>query len=337
MMMADHRIESYRYELLNLQRQVIGPVPGVKTGGTLTFSDTADIRGQGGIEVQASGTDWTKHLIRISYVRQGADPLPLITAIPNAPGISRDETGTAWQSLDLYDRLIIPASDRPLDAYSLADGADVLAAVRGILNGLGISDIVTPDGTRTLATGITWDTDVTWLDIINDVLKAANCEPLWCDGMGRFRVTDWTDPAARPPVPAGKRLPTWESAGDLLDVPNRVKVIGQTEGIWEALVSVATDTNPASPFSYPSRGRWITVTEADVPYTGGQPELDALAVRRLKEFQTVAETREQEQPVYDDRQLGTVLQDASGRAVITGMTYPLQTGGLVRTSLRKVA
>lgn len=80
-----------------------------------------------------------------------------------------------------------------------------LDAVEAVITASGAGAPIRLDGTEhvavlpsTMVWALTESTDVTWLEIINDLLGAINYRPLWCDEDGTYRSEPYQDPKIRP-------------------------------------------------------------------------------------------------------------------------------------------
>lgn len=116
--------------------------------------------------------------------------------------------------------------------------------------------------------------------------------------------------------------------------------VSQATGDEEALVSVAENTNPQSPYSFQARGRWIDHVEENVETTG-QTALNDYAARRLQELSSAMSTVTITH-LYRPFNLNDAATFAShragitGRHVITKYSIPWSETGLTTTTLRKV-
>src|SRR5690606_30012693 len=127
-----------------------------------------------------------------------------------------------------------------------------------------------------LTSPMVWEAGTSKLRIVNDLLAAIDYNSLWVDGQGNFRATPYVRPAARSitysilndesgaalvrELADGQEsiyLDEWSRDRDVYGVPNKVVAVATGTGDEEPLVGVATNEDPASPFSEPSRGRWI--------------------------------------------------------------------------------
>src|SRR5690606_37360047 len=116
---------------------------------------------------------------------------------------------------------------------------------------------------------------------------------LRADGFGRYVAAPYQAPASRPVVrqflPGAQAIhvPEFTREQDLAAIPNRVVRVSAASGEDEALVGVAENTDPASPFSFPARGRWLVHTEEGTEATS-QQVIDDLAARRLVELSSAS-------------------------------------------------
>lgn len=340
-----HREESFRYELLDLNDNVLSELDGVaEDAGELEFNIHADIRGSGNLALWKVGSvDWAKHRVRVSYVL-GSRVEPLITAIPKAPVEEHSDTGVSVK-VELYDKTLILADDSFLGSYGVAAGSNVLSAVRSVIASTGESGVLIGESSAVLSSGMVWEAGVSKLKVVNDLLAAAGFFALYCDGLGRFRADPYVEPSSRgvswtfADDENGLYLASFSRDRDTFSVPNRFVCVGKSEGNVAALVAVASDY--FSPFGFNNVGRWITRTETDVEAVS-QAVLDQIAGRRLSEVQQVTETFEIEHP-WLPFGLNALVSFSNSRlaepvrAVVPKQVVKLVTGGLVTSTLRRVS
>lgn len=327
-MPSDH----YTYELLDTWDAVLGPLGGVQPGGVIQSSISAAPRTSGTIQIAAprEPIDWLTRRIRVSHNGRA-----LITAVPAIKSEQHTATGAQLQ-IDLYDATVILQDDTFGGVYALAAGTTIITAVQSIIASAGLTKTAIPPSSATLSATMAWDAATTKLRIVNDLLTAAGYWAIWADPDGWLRAEPYLPPAQRPVRfsfeaggTADRYLPAFARNTDPFSVPNRVRVVGATDGATEAATGEATDERPDSPFSYPRRGRWITHTETDV----AAGNLTAYATRRLEELQQVYETHELTHPAGDFG-LNDRGRFRDRDAVIIRQEYRLDVGGLVRSTLR---
>lgn len=272
------RVTGFRFDLLTRSEDVFGTLSGVE-GGSVEWTTFSAIKAGGSLEVTDKGqdVDWLNVRIRPMALLRGIGAEPdvehgLGVYLAAAPKESWSALGRSWR-VELLDKLsvledIVTDVDGNPVTYVAPIGANVLDLVRDLIESVGEKTDAILDDSKVLAQSMTWDVGTTILQIINDLLQAHGYTSLWSDGLGQFRTAPYVSPADRTPVyealspfTAGDEslmAPEWERDRDIYSIPNRYVAISQGSGDTEALVAVATNTDPASPFSYPSRGRWVT-------------------------------------------------------------------------------
>lgn len=299
---VDHREEVWRYELLNTSDEVVDELTGVEEGGTLDFSVHNTIRGTGSLPVSGDevlAVDWDAHRVAPWFsIDGGVTWEPYGVYLPTTPSVVFED-GTPSATVSLYDKLAIPAGAKTAEWYAVPAGTNPVTAAVTVLNWSGPQRVVAEPTAETLSVPMSWEPNTTHLQIINRLLKSANYFSLTVDQSGVFRMDPYVDPAARGVA--------WEFRSgvasihgsriarkvDSFEIPNRVKLIGTSDGETPALVSApATDESPTNRYSYLVRGRWVDFV--DTVEATSQSVLDALAVRRLRELQAPSASLELE-------------------------------------------
>lgn len=264
--------------------------------------------------------------------------VPLITAIPRAPVEKHGYAGTSVD-VELYDKTLILSDDRFGESYSLGAGTNIIEAVADVITSTGEPEppLLTPSS-KTLAAGMVWEAGTSKLKIVNDLLDAAGYFALYTDGHGRFHADPYTTPSSRPSQwnfanTTAIYLATWTRDQDVFAIPNKYICVGRTEGDTAALTSTATDEGDG-PYSYESRGRWITRVDTNVE-ASNQTVLDMIAERRLYEAQQVTETFEFTHP-WLPFGLNDVVEFNGTKAVVWKQSVKLQTGGLITSTARSL-
>lgn len=271
-----------------------------------------------------------------------------------------EDTGRVW-GLSLLDRTTVPSQDVVDQSYAVAAGTNILQEVRAILATCG--EYMNIDASVSLATrtGMVWEAGTSKLNIINDLLDAAGYNSLWMDGWGNFQATPRVLPADRSiqyelltgltrELVDGERSiysPEWSRERDSFGVPNKVIAVQAAGGEDdEALVGQWTNEDPASPYSYISRGRWVpwVLDSVDCP-EGSDAEiiafLEARARATLIQMSAVqAEVKITHLPI--PVRVGDVLRFANTRAgvdarhVITRLDLDTSPTGLMKSTLQEV-
>ena len=339
------RVEEYWIDLLDADDNYIRTLSSAPVGGTLNFNVNAQIRGGGKITVvNDSAIDWMSNRLRVWFRRDGEDEIALGTFIPTVPGYMKTPIGSEVD-VEMHDKTQVLVEDEVDGTYLLPAGTVVTQAVRDLIQGAGESNFAITASTLTLPGDLSWEAGTTKLRIINDLLNTINYFSLWTDGMGVFQAIPYSRPAARPLArtftksQASIHLPNWEREQDIASVPNKIVLKGEGDAEDEALIGIATNEDPNSPFSYQRRGnRWITRTEDGVE-AADQSTIDALARRRLIDLSSPSATIVVEHLVVP-MQLNGVVRFVSPPvdtlAVVETLKYSLRPGALVEAKWREV-
>lgn len=293
------RVTEYRWEVLTHvdgADHLAGFLDGViGESASLSWSVHAAVKGSGNVkvadlEIAQAGMlrigDLPLESIRLRpvCVIDGLPEIPLSVFLVAAAVEEWSATGRVW-ALELLDRATVPDQDRVEETYAVAAGTNVLSAVKTVLQSAGEDITVDASVAVALGAGLVWETGTSKLQIVNDLLDAGGFNSLWVDGTGMFQATPYQLPAARSIlyelldgmprelVDGDQSIyqPDWTRDRDQFSVPNKVVAVQSGSGDAVAMVADWTNEDPASPFSYPSRGRWI-VTVLDGVDTPDGPE-----------------------------------------------------------------
>lgn len=289
------RDEVWEFDILDTTDAVIGQLEGVEPGGlTLDFSVHREIRTTGALHVvgdEVGDLRWSALRVAPRYSPDnGTSWWSWGVYLTATPEIVKD--GDQWSAtIDLYDKLAIPARTREAASYAVDAGDNPITEALAVLALSGSHRVAAEPTSETLSAPMVWDPNTTHLRIINDLAAAANYFSLAVDPSGAFRLNPYARPQDRGvayTLRSGAdaiHKSRITSTQDSFDVPNRVTLTGPSDGETPALVSApATDNDPASDYSYTTRGYWVDRTET-VEATS-QSVLDALAARRLIELQS---------------------------------------------------
>lgn len=345
------RQESYLWELLDLSGGVVDELDGV-TDGQVEFSNATVLRSSGSLSYAGDDVDWLRSLVRCTYratFPEGSSlTWPLGVFVPSAPSAQYGD-GTVGRDVQLQSLLQVLDEDAFEQSVGIPAGTVVTDKVRQLIadaGGTGGARVAGTDSDETLRSALVWEPGTSRLRVINDLLDAINYFALWVDGQGTYRLDPYTTPAQRGSSwdfrddDSSIYLPEFTHTRDLFAVPNKVVQIAQGDGDAPALTSVATNTDPESPFSQPSRGRWVTVVEEGVEATS-QAVLDGIAARRLSELSQVASSVElQHWPVpLTPNDVVTFRRDPAGVAVtgvVQKQSIRCEAGSLASTTIREV-
>lgn len=346
------RTERWSWTLLDLNDAPIGTLDGVESA-QLTYSIFNTVRSGGTMQWGSGGAAepvWTQVRVQPVYTATFPDgssqSWPLGVFIPGTPTANWSDTGHK-RSVQLYDKLLILDGDHFEESYSLAAGTVVTTAIRTIISDAGETNVAVTDSTATLLTGMAWPADTSRLQVINDLLDSINYFSLWCDGNGAYRADPYTPPTSRLVVrnfvddETSIYSPDFDHELDIFDAPNKIILIGSSDGVSLPLTSVATNVDPNSPTSFPSRGRWISRTDQNVQ-ASSQTVLDAIAQRRLAEATQVSSVVTLRHAPVPDVILNSVVtfkREPAGldiTAVVQSMQVSTAVGALVQTQVQEV-
>ena len=276
----------WSFELLDRSDRPLGALDGVN-GGSAEIVAQSVLGGSGSLELDhRQDIDWMSHRVRANF-HDGPESWPVGTYLLSSPTEQHTEFGVTYQ-VGLLSKMNVIAEDTVDTRYSAAVGSSVIPRVVALIQSTGETRIAATDSDSVLTAGLTWEAGTSKLTIINDLLQVAGYWSLWCDGSGLFRVEPYLNPADRPVAylfehgEASIHFPEWEMEQDNTSVPNRFLAIGQGDEEEPPLVGVATNEDPESPYSFQSRGRWITATEEGVEGET-QAVFDQYAARKLRD------------------------------------------------------
>lgn len=289
--LTESRTARFVYEWLDDDENLLGYVEGIVPGGTLTWSSSARIKGGGSISMRDTGQafNWLRDRIRIREEVNGI-AWPLGVWIPTAPVSEWSADSVGW-SVELHDKLTILDNDLVQESYGLPVGTVVTDAVRALIESSGESNIAVTASPRTLAAAQVWVAGTPKLSIINELLSIINYFSLRTNGNGAFVVLPYQLPAERPisfefiDGETAIYTPEFTVDLDIFNVPNVVICNTPGSDTTEALTVQAINDDPASPFSFTSRGRWIAHVYDDVE-AADAAALQAYADKRLMEWST---------------------------------------------------
>ena len=292
------RTTSYRWEVLTHSAGVdklVGYLDGVVEGSaSLSGQLYAAVKRAGNLKVvdldiaepgfmRVRDLDLTSVRLRPVLVIEGLpEEIPQSVFLVGAAPENWSDTGRIL-SLELLDRATVLDQDEIDSTYTVDSSTGILAAVATVISSAGESITVDADVTDTLSSAMVWDVGTTKLQIVNDLLHALNYDSLWVDGVGKFRAAPYLLPSDRSETYGLLNIPrelvdgkksiygkAWTRDRDLFNVPNKVTAVQFASGDVAALTGTYTNTDPDSPFSYPSRGnRWKTKTLEGVETPAG--------------------------------------------------------------------
>ena len=369
-----NRVTSYRWEVLEHSGgtdHLVGELDGVVTGSeSLQWQLYAAVKGSGNLKV-ADLPKPKPGLLSIGQVPLSSArlrPVLLIEGLPEIPfgvflmaAAPESWTGTGRVlSLELLDRATVLDQDQVDASYAVPAGTVILSAVASVIAAAGEHIDVDASVTDALATAMVWPAGTTKLQIVNDLLAALNYNSLWVDGLGNFQATPYVLPAQRSlsyeilngverELVDGEQAiyaQEWTRDRDMFDVPNKVIAVQSASGDAPALVGEYTNTDPDSPFSYPSRGRWITKTLDSVETPDGT-DLEVVAFLEAKARQSLIASSSVQATVQvkhlpvpirvsDVMRFANTPAGIDARHVVTSISLDAHPLGLMESKLQEV-
>lgn len=345
--LTGNRVTAFTYERLDKEENLIGELQGV-SGGSVDWTQSASVKGAGSISIvdQDQGIDWLSERIRITAHIEGLEPFYVGIWIPSVPTESWSDLGRTWD-VQLMDKCTIPDQDAIEATYSVPADTYVVGAVIDLLDSAGESTAaIDIDNSETLSSPMTWVAGTTKLQIINDILDAANYFSLWADMNGSFRVSKYEAPADRAILwelidgDTSIYSPEFSREQDIFSVPNKMVCTTTGDDTTEGLYSVYTNEDPTSPFSYQARGRWVSKVEETE--ATDQITLDAYTQRRLIESTSATATVDITHALVPNWTVNSAVRLANApagidhRHVITKTTVPLDPTQLATSTLEEV-
>lgn len=258
--------------------------------GSVTFNVDSEVQGGASLSILNADIDWMNARFRL-WVMVNNLRWPLGVYIPASPEESHT-SGLVTTTVSLLDKTSLLSTSMLPASLSVPVGTVVTDKVRDILvSKLGFDPgmVALTPSSKKLVTALVWAPGTTYLQVLKDLLGAIAYNPIWADGWGRFRSEPWIDPRTASPSiefvegELSIHMPDFSVSQDMSSVPNRVTCVSAGDDTKPALVSVATNLDPASPTSWQARGqRWVDAFYDGVEATD-QKTLDTIAQRHLAE------------------------------------------------------
>lgn len=346
-LLTGNRLTRFRFDLFNRAEAALGNLDGVEKG-SVDFTSSASVHSGGALEIIDDGqyVDWLNHRVKPVVIVEGLPEIPLGMFVFSEAPEAWGDTGRSWP-VKLLDKTTILDQDAVDVTYALDAGTVITTAVVTLIASTGETNIAVTPSAATLSGPLTWPAGTTKLKIVNDLLSAAGYFSLFCDANGQYRGAPYVRPAARPiryEFLDGQQSiysPDFVIDVDLFGIPNKFIAVGQGDATTAALISTATNTDPASPYSFAARGRWITKSATGVE-AASQTILDDYARRRLIELTSPTSSIDVTHLLVPDLtfndavRLRRVPAGVDARHVITKMTVTFDPLALVRSTLQEV-
>lgn len=338
-----HRRAGYQVTLLDMGDHVVRRLDGVR-GGNITLSNSTRLRASGSLNLtEACGhIDWMNQRVRIDYTANGVS-WGLGVFLLSAPTRSYSEAGSGW-SVDLSSPLVVPDADCVDSTFTVKAASNLVGVAEDILYETGLERLSVTPSSAVATSDMIFEPGKSKLTIVNELLAAAGYWSAYPDGAGQVHLDPYTRPAARGVVYDFREgahaihLPEWEREQDMAAVPNKIVFVSQGSADKAALVGVAVNDDPSSPYSYLARGRWIVETRTGVE-AADQESITAQARRRLIDVSTPSAAitlQHMPVPIMPNQVVGFTSQGHAAKGVVKEIEYSLDPTSLVKTKLLEV-
>ena len=343
---ATIRTPTITYELLDIHDELIGVIDGV-TGGSLEWNANTSIHVSGSMTVDdRDGIDWINARVRIIRTINGYTWSRGIF-IPSAPQDSWKGGVKSW-NVELLGKLTLLDQDKRGTWTGIPAGVNGVATVRSMLAAAGHQKVAIQDSDLALTSALVFEPNTSLLTVCNKVLNAIGYWALDADEQGYFVSSPYKLPAERPVKyellddENGIVQGDFERDQDIYNIPNRVTVIGESNGENPPLIGTAENDDPSSRFSITARGG-LVVPWSPEGYSGAatQEVIDAEARRILVERSSVTATapiKHAPVPLRPNEVIRWRNQVAGidGRWAVQGISEPLNSHDDMTTTLREV-
>lgn len=341
--------EEFSVTLLDANDQIIRPLYEYTGGGSLEQNMNRTIRGGGSIDVRFIGTpkiDFGSDRVQIHrHVRGQKEPLSLGIYLIEAPTMNtNDENEVVDTTLSLLDKLAILDQDEIFETFGVGENEVVTDVVGDIIESATTSKYSIEKSSKTMNRSKTWEPGTSKLDIINDLLESINYFSLWANKDGIFIGEPYLTPDKRSVShvfeygPRSLHKPQRSVSQDWFAIPNQIVLHARGDGEDEGLTAVWRNEDPESPYSIPSRGRVISLTEdAD---SVDQETLDALAARRGVDVSSKVTNITVEHAIMDiwpNDLVELVTPVYEGSATVSKWSLSLEPGAQMQATWREVS
>jgi hypothetical protein len=347
--LSSDREDAFEYTRVNKAGEDVEILDIIQDGGQIDYNDLSSLKVSGSLPLIGKldiGNDYVR-VYSISELDGETVRIAHGTFIPSVPSFTLTDkrsfdgplvTGT----VKLYSLLQILeeyAVDKP---YSVPAGTNAVGRAVTLVGSMGLR-VVSDNSTSLLKGTMSFDAGISYLEIINDLLKYAGFDTAEIDGYGNVIFKTYQDPALLEPVVTFSDddrsifNPEVPYEFDMAEVPN--KVIAVVENQDTVMTAVAINADPMSRYSTVRREKVVTYTE-NASQIETQAELNALAQRVLQEKTSAVESVEIEHSYipYDMGQAALLdyqRAETSFVGVAASKTLALSRGMTCRTRFRR--
>lgn len=287
-MLTSDREVWYEYELLDKNNIPLGKVTAT---GSIDYNATAKIQRTAQLEVvEANEINFASDKIKpvmCLNTPKGVEKFPLGVFFLCSPQ-RQASTGSIRRSIECYDMTLQIIDDKFTSRYKVSAGTLYTSAIQAILSSAGISDAIVTASDKLLQTDIEYPVGMEKIDAVNQLLKAINYNNIYANQNGKLVCDPYENPLTRTieaSYATDKKSIIFSGVREELDifkVPNKVVRYLDTAD-RATLIAEASNTDPSSILSIPSRGRTI-VDVAPVNDIADQGTLNNYTQRILEDY-----------------------------------------------------
>jgi len=347
---ASNRHLAFRYDLLDSHNKFKRRLDNV-LATSVSNNALADIKRTARFMLRDDSSidflsDRIKPWVRLKMPDGRYAEFPQGVFILSTPPRKVNAAGVVTRVVEAYDLLQVLTDDKVADRYTVAAFTNYIAAVKTVLDSVGLTDQNLTPIDKALPTARDWAPGTTKLQIINDLLGAINYRSLIMDENGFAVAQPYVSPAVRASEytyaddDQSVIFPEVEQGLDLFAIPNKW-VLVCSESDREPLVSTYTNDNPDSLTSTVSRDRTI-VDYREGEEAADQASLDAKVLRSAFEASQVYEQVSLDtaiMPMHSDSDCFTLtfsVLGISAKYSETEWSFELKAGAKMKHWIRRV-
>lgn len=341
---------SYRYDLLD-KNEVFKKTLDSVINGSISMDAEAKIKRTASFYLKDDGSiNWLSDRIKpyglVKMSDGGMVEFPLGIFLLSSPA-RNDVNEVVYRDVKAYDGLVVLVDDKLESRMVIMKDSSYIQVIKAILNDAGITKINIENTSAILPTDLEFESGTEKLDVINELLKQINYNPLYVDVEGFYTSRPYRDPSIRGAdyVYKDDELSVTYSGLieelDLFNVPNKwISVV--SNGDAEPMISTYTNENPNSITSTVNRGRVVMANPIQVKDIADQETLDAYTRRIAYESSQIYGSITFETAIMPMHDYLDVLElhysplGINGKYQEVSWSFPLETGGKMQHTLQKV-
>ncbi|MGV8846367.1 hypothetical protein [Tessaracoccus sp.] len=346
-----YRSERMEYRLLSTSSlRAAGLLTGVESC-SLSGSVFSDVRWGGSLTWSGSSMpNLSTLLVHPWYIVAGTDGVeesfPLCPpCYMKTPTVNAADAIPATVKVDLYDVTYTLAKRFKLaSTLGISAGAVITDTIGARLAATGVRYGVAPSA-KTLTTAMNFDIGASEMSVLNQLLGALGYWSTYASAEGVVQAQPWVDPSQRPVAwafaPGAVNIldPATTRTLDDFDTPNRITGVARATAPAAPLVATVTldSFNPASPYSYASRGYYVDAEPMRDVDAADATALSSVLVQKLQALTSVGATNTVTHAWVPEVTLGSLVTSSGVRNAVQKMSLKVDTGLQVKAEWAEVA